>query len=88
MDGENHGPVVVARQRHQALNHVERIERVQTCTWLGDERTEEHAIHTACGFVEEDDRRAGDKLACDRDTPFLTTGDRSLAFGLLTASRY
>lgn len=65
MDGENYGSVVVTRQRDQALNHVERIKRVQTCVWLGYDQMEERVVHTACGFVEEDDRRAGDKLACD-----------------------
>ena len=64
VDGKDDCAVVVSRKRDQAVHHAQGIVCVQS----------------ASGFVEEKDRRAGDKLACNGHTALFTTGDRTPSY--------
>ena len=61
MDGEDDCAVVVSCKRDQTVHHAQGVVRVQSTS----------------RFVEEEDRRASDKLACDGHPSLFTTRDRS-----------
>ena len=57
VDREDDGAVVVARERDEAVDHAQRIVRVEA----------------ARGLVQEEDRRAGDELAGDGHAALLAS---------------